>query len=122
GGRRDGTGEPWYVVGKDASRNAVIVDQGAQSPHLFAQRLVATDLTWVAGAPPSDAFDAHAKVRYRQHDQACGVELRDGRAEVRFAQPQRAVTPGQSVVFYAGDECLGGGVIAATDATWGGLA
>ena len=122
GGRRDGSGEPWYVVGKDVERNVVVADQGAASPHLAARRLRATDLTWVAGAPPKAEFRAGAKVRYRQADQACSVELGDGCADVRFDLPQRAVTPGQSVVFYAGDECLGGGVIAATDATWGGLA
>ena len=122
GGRRDGSGEPWYVVGKDVGRNVVVADQGAASPHLASRRLRATELTWVAGAPPASEFRAAAKVRYRQADQACTVELQDGRADVRFDLPQRAVTPGQSVVFYAGDECLGGGVIASTDATWGGLA
>ncbi len=122
GGRRDGNGEPWYVVGKDVARNVVYVDQGGDSPHLWSRRLRATDLTWVAGAPPSVGFRATAKVRYRQSDQACAVELRDSAADVFFDLPQRAVTPGQSVVFYDGDACLGGGVIAATDATYGGLA
>jgi tRNA-specific 2-thiouridylase len=122
GGRRDGSGEPWYVVGKDANQAIVHVDQGAQSRHLFATRLTATELTWTAGAPPASRFECQAKIRYRQGDQACAVEITDdGRAQVRFQQPQRAVTPGQSVVFYAADECLGGGVIDASNATWGGL-
>ena len=66
-------------------------------------------------------FRCTAKTRYRQHDQACEVAVRNDGLEVRFDEPQRAVTPGQSVVFYAGDECLGGAVIAATDAAYGGL-
>jgi tRNA-specific 2-thiouridylase len=122
GGRRDASGEPWYVVGKDVARNVVVVDQG-DSAHLYATRLVADEVSWVAGAAPARAFACAAKTRYRQPDQACEVSVADdGRIAVRFADRQRAVTPGQSVVLYRGDECLGGGVIAATDATWGGLA
>lgn len=122
GGRAGGSGEPWYVVGKDLPGRRLIVDQGAHSPHLYASRLTADSLTWVAGAPPARCFDCAAKIRYRQPDQACRVYLDDGGgAEVRFADPQRAATPGQSVVFYRGEECLGGGIITATDATWGGL-
>jgi tRNA-specific 2-thiouridylase len=72
---------------------------------------------WIAGHPPAGAFECTAQTRYRQEDQACEVRVRDdGTLEVRFAQAQRAVTPGQSVVLYAGEECLGGAVIAATDA------
>jgi tRNA-specific 2-thiouridylase len=123
GGRAGGSGEPWYVVGKDLAGRRLIVDQGQHSPHLYARRLHAEQLTWVAGAAPARQIHCSAKVRYRQSDQACEVRISDdGTAEVRFAEPQRAVTPGQSVVFYDGDDCLGGGIIAATDATWGGLA
>jgi tRNA-specific 2-thiouridylase len=122
GGRRDGSGEPWYVVGKDPAQAVVRVDQGAHSPHLLATRLTASELTWTTGAPPAGRFACHAKIRYRQTDQACQVDIaEDGSARVCFAEPQRAVTPGQSVVFYAGEECLGGGVIEASNATWGGL-
>ena len=68
------------------------------------------------------AFDCSAKIRYRQQDQACHVRLRsDGGVDVEFAERQRAITPGQSIVFYAGEVCLGGGVIAASDALLGGL-
>jgi tRNA-specific 2-thiouridylase len=123
GGRTGGSGEPWYVVGKDLAGRRLIVDQGQHSPHLYSRRLRANTLTWVAGAAPAPSFDCAAKVRYRQADQACRVTFVDADVvEVVFAEPQRAVTPGQSVVFYNGDDCLGGGIIAATDATWGGLA
>jgi tRNA-uridine 2-sulfurtransferase len=121
GGRRGANGDAWYVVGKDVTRNVIIVDQGQDSPHLFSRELVADEVSWVAGAAPGTTFDCAAKIRYRQPDQACTVTVNsDATVAVRFAAAQRAVTPGQSVVFYAGDECLGGGVIGATDATWGG--
>jgi tRNA-specific 2-thiouridylase len=123
GGRAGGSGAPWYVVGKDLAGHRLIVDQGQDSPHLYSRRLRADPLTWVAGTAPSHDFACTAKVRYRQADQACRVRIGDdGAAQVEFAEPQRAVTPGQSVVFYDGDDCLGGGIITATDATWGGLA
>jgi len=71
-----------------------------------------SQLAWVAGEPPAQRFDCTAKVRYRQSDQACSVEvLESGGVHVRFHQPQRAVTPGQYVVFYDGEVCLGGGVV-----------
>lgn len=121
GGRADGNGEPWFVVGKDPASNTVWVDQG-DSPLLYSDRLEACQLSWVAGAVPAAAFECTAKTRYRQPDQACTVTmLGGGRCSVRFAQPQRAVTPGQSVVFYQGERCLGGGVIEATNAAYGGL-
>jgi tRNA-specific 2-thiouridylase len=120
GGRKGSSGEPWYVVGKDASRNALIVDQGHDSPHLFSRVLSAEELSFVAGAAPSE-FRCTAKIRYRQLDQPCEVRIDAGRATVRFDHPQRAVTPGQSIVFYDREECLGGGVIQASDSTYGGL-
>lgn len=122
GGRKGARPEPWFVVGKDVARNVLIVDQG-DSPWLLARRLVATETTFIAGSPPAASFDCTAKTRYRQPDQACSVTVRDdGILDVRFAEPQRAVTPGQSVVFYRGEVCLGGAVIEATDARFGGLA
>lgn len=112
GGRRDGSGEPWYVAGKDVGRNTLIVAQGRHHPALFHQRLRASQLCWIAGEPPPLPFTGAAKIRYRQPDQTCVLETLDsGGAEVCFSEPQRAVTPGQSVVFYRGEECLGGGII-----------
>ena len=113
GGQSGAAEAPWYVCDKDLQRNVLVVSQGHDHPALLSTGLVASQLQWVAGAPPSAQFQCNAKVRYRQIDQACEVSVRpDGSVRVRFAVPQRAVTPGQYVVFYAGDECLGGGVIA----------
>ncbi len=121
GGRADGNGEPWFVVGKDRERNIVWVDQG-DSALLYSTVLTASQMTWVSGIGPGDGLRCTAKTRYRQADQACRLQLIDhDRWQVLFEQPQRAVTPGQSVVFYQGDICLGGGVIEATNAAFGGL-
>ncbi|MGH8112886.1 MAG: tRNA 2-thiouridine(34) synthase MnmA [Rhodanobacteraceae bacterium] len=116
GGRAGGTGEAWYVVGKDVARNVVYVDQGRDSRWLHSRSLSATDAHWIAGSPPSRAFECAAMTRHRQPPQGCRVRIEDDRVDVRFDASQRAVAPGQSVVFYAGDECLGGAVIDATDA------
>jgi len=106
-----GAGEPWYVVGKDVGRNILYVAQGEDHPALYSQGLTATALRWIAGTPPR-AQRLRAKTRYRQPDQACTlIELTETSVHVEFDAPQRAVTPGQSVVFYDGDECLGGGII-----------
>ncbi|MBK8283862.1 MAG: tRNA 2-thiouridine(34) synthase MnmA [Ahniella sp.] len=120
GGRRDARPEPWFVVGKDVARNTLIVDQG-ESPYLSSTRLIAHTATFIAGQAPASSFSCTAKTRYRQPDQACRARvLDDGRLEVHFDVPQRAVTPGQSVVFYDGEICLGGAIIEATDAHFGG--
>jgi tRNA-specific 2-thiouridylase len=117
GGRDDASGEPWYVGAKDLSRNVLVVVQGHDHPLLLSTELVAAQTQWVAGDAPSNRFRCTAKVRYRQPDQACEVNvLSDGTLRVHFDQPQRAVTPGQYVVFYQGDECLGGAVIESTQA------
>ena len=121
GGRHDAGGEPWYVVGKDVAANVLYVAQGGENAWLHSQRLIAESPTWVAGAAPAAEFRCTAKTRYRQHDQACVVSVHNDQLEVRFDDSQRAVTPGQSVVFYDGEECLGGAVISATDAAYGGL-
>jgi tRNA-specific 2-thiouridylase len=121
GGRQGASGEAWYVVGKDVAANVLYVAQGGESQWLHSQRLLAESPTWVAGRPPAAEFRCTAKTRYRQNDQGCVVSVSDDQIEVRFDDPQRAVTPGQSVVFYDREECLGGAVISATDAAYGGL-
>lgn len=105
--------QPWYVVKKDLQRNVLLVAQGHDHPLLFAQQLQAGQLTWLSGKSPNQKFTCKAKSRYRQSDQACNVELSTDQStcEVTFEHPQRALTPGQSVVFYSDNECLGGGVI-----------
>lgn len=112
GGRRGDSGEPWFVVDKDMTRNVLVVVQGDDDPRLFSQGLYAGSLHFITGAPVAWPLRCRAKTRYRQADQACTVYLSDdGGYRVLFDVPQRAVTPGQSVVLYQGDECLGGGVI-----------
>lgn len=107
-----GPGEPWFVVGKDITKNIVYVEQGERHPALYCDELIAAEVSWVAGKPPLMPLQCKAKVRYRQPDQECLVNrLENGRLHVQFAVPQRAVTPRQSVVFYQGDLCLGGAMI-----------
>jgi tRNA-uridine 2-sulfurtransferase len=116
GGLRDRPQAPWFVAGKDPPRNALIAVQGNDHPALMASRLAALDASWIAGAAPAQSFACTAKTRYRQADQACHVRVEGDRLEVEFESPQRAVTPGQSVVFYLDELCLGGAVIAETNA------
>jgi len=115
GGLAQHGGDPWYVAGKDIDRNVLLVVQGKDHPALFARSLRAGSVHWVSGESPALPLRARAKVRYRQPDQGCVVQ-KDPRGGYRvdFDEPQRAVTPGQSVVFYHGDRCLGGGVIEAS--------
>ncbi|HTH67091.1 MAG TPA: tRNA 2-thiouridine(34) synthase MnmA [Rhodanobacter sp.] len=121
GGRHGASGEAWYVVGKDVAANVLYVAQGGENHWLYSQRLQSEAPTWVDAAAPAAQFRCTARTRYRQADQACMVSVTDVGLEVRFDEPQRAVTPGQSVVLYDGEVCLGGAVIAATDAPYGGL-
>ena len=107
--------EPWYVAEKDLSRNVLVAVQGKQHPLLFSRGLHSGPIDWIAGHPPAGEFRCSAKTRYRQPDQPCAVVCTDRGVQVVFDEPQRAVTPGQSVVFYDGDVCLGGGVI---ESTW----
>lgn len=112
GGRNDAGEEPWFVADKDLARNALIVVQGHDHPAMLRTEASASQLAWVSGQPPAAAFQCTAKVRYRQADQACSVRVfPDKHCEVHFAAPQRAVTPGQYVVFYDGEQCLGGAVV-----------
>lgn len=113
GGARGADGRPWYVVDKHEPENALIVAQGRDHRLLYTSSLFACEATWVAARPPRQSFRAHAKIRYGQSDRACQVTPNDrDHFSVTFDEPQWAVTPGQSVVLYNGDECLGGGIIA----------
>ena len=117
GGVRGFAAAPWFVVGKRVSDNTLIVDQGSDSPYLLSTRLWTETAHWISGTPPAARFTCTAQTRYRQHDETCEVELQaDGSLAVAFERPQRAVTPGQSLVLYKDEVCLGGAIIAATDA------
>ncbi|WP_252180030.1 tRNA 2-thiouridine(34) synthase MnmA [Endozoicomonas sp. 4G] len=112
GGLKGASESPWYVVEKDLNNNQLVVAQGNNHPMLFSQALTASELFWISGSAPELPARLTAKIRYRQQDQACHLKQTvDGRYLVLFEEPQRAVTPGQSVVFYQNDICLGGGVI-----------
>jgi len=116
GGMTGRTEAPWYVVDKDLERNVLLVAQGNDHPALFRSTLYTSDFYWVAGEPPPLPLRGGAKVRYRQADQACTLSaLARGRYRVDFDAPQRAITPGQAVVIYQDERCLGGGVITGTE-------
>jgi tRNA-uridine 2-sulfurtransferase len=107
-----GAGEPWYVAGKDLAANKLVVVQGHDHPLLMKRSLAADDTSWIAGSAPPERSAHTAKTRYRQVDAACTLShVVVSEIKVDFATPQWAVTPGQSVVLYDGEACLGGGVI-----------
>jgi len=111
GGRAGGPEEPWYVAAKDAARNALVVVQGGEHPLLSSTALTTGRWHWL-GSPPEAPMRCTVKVRYRQADQRVLLTPRpDGTVHLEFAEPQRAVTPGQYAVAYDGDRCMGGGVI-----------
>ena len=106
-----GPGDAWFVIKKELSTNKLIVAQGKDHPLLYQSTLIASNLNWFI-KPSNLPFKCKAKIRYRQIDQECTIEkLENGIAHVSFKAPQRAITAGQSVVFYNGSDCLGGGVI-----------
>ncbi|APR36922.1 tRNA 2-thiouridine(34) synthase MnmA [Paraburkholderia sp. SOS3] len=134
GGSKNGSGEPWFVAGKDMRTNTLYVAQGHDHPWLLSETLVAGNTSWVAGEPPAEGFACGAKTRYRQADAACTfsrVDMPQGSPRNAHEKPQQnshrnshqahfslhfddaqwAVTPGQSAVLYDGDICLGGGII-----------
>ncbi|MEK7989901.1 MAG: tRNA 2-thiouridine(34) synthase MnmA [Thiotrichaceae bacterium] len=112
GGLKQSSGEPWYVIGKNVETNQLIVGQGHNHPLLFSRHVSANQLSWVSGQMPELPYHCTAKTRYRQTDQACTItEMSQNGYEIIFEQPQRAVTPGQSIVFYDAEACLGGGII-----------
>ena len=103
---------PWFVVEKDLVNNRLIVAQGHDHPLLLKWRLEASQLHWVAGKPPAFPLQCQARIRHRQPLQDCIIEsIENDLCQVRFDRQQRAVTPGQSIVFYLAGECLGGGII-----------
>lgn len=112
-----GNGEPWFVAEKDLDRNILYVIQGDKHHSLYSTSLIASGVNWIDGLPLTDApLKCTAKFRYRQPDQ--GVTLtaqEDGTVHVAFDVPQKAITPGQAVVFYLDEECLGGGTIEAAE-------
>lgn len=115
GGLKNYPEDPWFVAGKDLDRNVLIAVQGIQNDLLFTDWLTSTDLFWINGSAPDTPYRCKAKVRYRQADQDCTLDKNaEGTYIVHFDEAQRAVTPGQSVVFYQDDLCLGGGPIEST--------
>ncbi len=118
GGQKGGDGGRWFVIEKDLENNRLVVAQGEDSPRLYTTHCRASQATWIAGRAPAASFDCTAKYRYRQPDQRVHVEVGDGgELLVTACEPQRAVTPGQSVVLYDGEVCLGGAI---ADETWNG--
>lgn len=112
GGRQQAKNAPWYVLDKNLDRNVLIVGQTHDHPKLLKHRLHCHQLSWVSGEPPSMPLSCSAKIRYRQQDDLCEVRsLSDQSCVVEFHSPQWAMTPGQSVVFYQDEVCIGGGVI-----------
>lgn len=115
GGIKTASEKPWYVVKKDLINNVLVVAQGHDHALMQSDILNASQLSWVSGTNTTSDFRCTAKTRYRQQDQACSVTVnKDGSCSVQFDESQRAVTPGQSVVFYDNEICLGGGIIDST--------
>ena len=112
GGIKNYPENPWYVIDKDIQKNILIVAQGNEHTDLYSNCLIASQLFWVNEEQPKLPLHCSAKIRYRQADQLCFVkDLHNGSIQVDFDKPQRAITPGQHVVFYTGEQCLGGAII-----------
>jgi tRNA-uridine 2-sulfurtransferase len=116
GGIRDSDGKPWFVASKNVARNILTVVQGHDHPALYRPSLTAIDLTWISGRTPHCNWVYAAKTRYRQPDAPCTIGyIGHSKCRIEFAEPQWAITPGQSVVVYESKICLGGGVITDED-------
>lgn len=111
GGQPNAEEKAWYVAKKDLARNVLVVVQGTDHPWLFSTHATCSQIHWISGHPPTESFTCQAKIRYRQAAQPCKVIPAGKEWHVEFLHPQRAVTPGQSIVFYHDDDCLGGGII-----------
>ena len=114
GGVKNSAEAPWFVVSKDLVNNRLVIGQGHEHPLMMSRSLYSQKLDWVAGECPTLPLRCKAKTRYRQPDQDCVIYNEGTGIRVVFEEPQRAVTAGQSVVFYSDDNCLGGGVIEST--------
>ncbi|PAV28703.1 tRNA 2-thiouridine(34) synthase MnmA [Virgibacillus profundi] len=107
-----GDGEPWFVMGRDMERNVLFVGQGFHHEMLYSDSIIADHISWISSEDIPDTFECTAKFRYRQSDNKVTVKrLADSKVKVIFHEPIRAIAPGQAVVFYQGEECLGGGTI-----------
>ena len=112
GGVKGYEGAVWYVADKNLDNNRLIVVTKKDHPLLYSTQLVATDMHWTSGQAPGVPYKCTAKTRYRQQDAVCTItELDNTHCKIIFEQPQWAITPGQSVVLYQAEECLGGGII-----------
>ncbi len=112
GGQQNFKEKPWYVMDKKIDKNELIVVQGHDSPELLHTKIVTQKIHWIAGSLPANLSNLKAKIRYRQSDQPCTIsEITEEKCQIIFESPQWAVTPGQSVVFYSDDICLGGAII-----------
>jgi tRNA-specific 2-thiouridylase len=109
GGTKDGNNAPWFVLQKDLTRNVLVAGQGHDHKLLLHDTVIASQLHLIG--PHAKQFSCVAKTRYRQPDQACDVSIDGDEVLIKFVDKQRAITPGQSVVFYRNDECLGGAII-----------
>lgn len=112
-GQRHGIGfgggeRQYYIVGKDVKRNIVTVAAGDTNPELYKKSLTATDIHWISGASPKLPFICRARIRYRQQLETATIYQGH---KIAFKKPQRAIAPGQSIVFYKGKKCFGGGII-----------
>jgi len=116
GGVKDSLPEPWFVIAKQHRDNQLVVAQSDHQELMLGQQLTAKQVNWIAGHSPSFPLSCRAKIRYRQADQDCVVTLSENDTlHVTFDDPQKAITPGQSVVFYQDDVCLGGAIIESSD-------
>lgn len=111
GGQKGAQEDAWYILKKDLARNALVIGQGHDHPKLFSKDLTASSLHWISGTVPKTPFPCQAKIRYRQPEHPCIINKIDNKVRVTFEKPERAIAPGQSIVFYQNDICLGGGII-----------
>ena len=105
-----GNGQRWFVIEKDVKHNRLIVSQG-EDDRLYTPRAEASEATWISGEAPGGEVECMVRLRHRQPLQKCRIQISGEKVHMEFDRPQRAVTPGQSAVFYQGDVCLGGAIV-----------